>query len=225
MTSGGASIGAIVGWLVGGGKMTVLEGLLIGIITLLIGWIATPFGKPIRKAVEDWLYKPDSHNLSKSPLKIEFDQIEPVRALMESHPALGSDRVQRRFYGVCIYNSGPTEMENVSVEVEKIEQMPKQPLEVIDMPRILALRLKFKNGATSMTFPSQLRERVPVISHANGMLIGDQLRMESTQGFSFRHESRRHRLHLKVTASKVPAVTEVFSVWIDDAGRLQMGRG
>jgi hypothetical protein len=60
MTWRSASIGPaiVVAWLVGSGKVTLLEGLLIGIVTLLIGWIATPFGKPIRKAIEDWLYEP-----------------------------------------------------------------------------------------------------------------------------------------------------------------------
>lgn len=177
---------------------------------------------PKKPWYERWF--PTSDNIQASQLKIEFDQIEPVRTAAEPHPQFPLETVQRRFYGVCIYNSGQSEVENVSVEVEKIEPVGRH-MEVIDMPRTLGLRLKFKTGATSMNFPSQLRERVPVISHINSMLISEQLRIESTQGYTFMHGSRRHRLHLKVTGSKVPAATEIFSVWIDpQTGNLQMGR-
>ncbi len=39
----------------------MVEGVLIGLIVLFIGWFLTPIGKPFRQSMENWLYKPDAH--------------------------------------------------------------------------------------------------------------------------------------------------------------------
>lgn len=49
------AVGAITAFLIGSGSMTCLEGVIGGLLILLIGWLAVPFGKPIRKAIESYV--------------------------------------------------------------------------------------------------------------------------------------------------------------------------
>lgn len=167
---------------------------------------------------------PDSMPIP-SPLKIEFDETEPVRWLTEMHPLFKAQPVERKYYGVNVYNSGDMNIENVSVEVERIEQIPDRPDEIVPISSTLGLRLKFKSGETRALFPPKFRDRVPIISHVNSMMVGDKFRMASTQAHEFHHSNRRHRLFLKVTGSKIPAITETFTVWVNEGGDLQMRRG
>lgn len=59
-----ALVTAIIGTnLLTSGNMTPFETVfwtvVAGLIVVFICWAVTPFGKPFRQALEDWLYKPD----------------------------------------------------------------------------------------------------------------------------------------------------------------------
>lgn len=220
--SGGGLL-TLMGWLVG---LTSGHIFMMGVAGLLIvlAIIHLP-NSPLVTILRKIASAGDAKRPLLSPLKIEFDGTEPVRSLTEFHPLFKTEQVQRKCYGVNIYNSGDTDIGSVSVEVERIEQIPDNPGELLPFPRTLGLRLKFKSGETRMTFPPKFRERVPIISHVNSMMVNDKFIMESTQAHSFYHQMRKHRVHLKVTGSNVAAVTEIFTVWVDSQGDLQMVRG
>lgn len=161
---------------------------------------------------------------NKSPLEIEFEGTAPIRWEDEQHNVL-QDQVRRKHYGINVHNMGNMDVEQVAVEVEKIEQIPDRANEIIPIPQMLGLRLRFKlNNATSQAFPVGFRDRVSVISHVDGMLMNEELRIASTQMYEFHHRNRRHRIHIKVTGAKVQPVKEIFTVWVDSGG-LQMQRG
>jgi hypothetical protein len=160
----------------------------------------------------------------KSPLEIEFEGIEPVRWEPEQHGTF-NDEVRRKHFGISVHNRGDIDIQQVAVEIEKIEEIPNRANEIRPLPKTLGLRLKFKtNNATLQNFHADFRDRVPVISHVDSMLINEQLRVASTQRYEFPHNGRRHYIYLKVTGAKVPPVTDIFTVWVDSGG-LQMQRG
>lgn len=165
-----------------------------------------------------------SRNTGTMPLRIEFEDTNPVRWCKEMHRIFSLQEVTYKFYGVSIYNFGTVDVEDVSVEVEKIEQLQDKTGELVPFPSLLNLRLRFKDGSTSKRFAPGFRERVPVISHSNSVAIDSEFRMESTQIHRFEHNKKRQRIYLKVTASGVQPLRATFIAWIDGSGELQMHR-
>lgn len=161
-----------------------------------------------------------------SPLKIEFDGDSNVRWLEERHPLFPNQKVQRKLYGISVFNDSVRDVKNVSVEIERIEQISDQTNAIISTSPYLGLKFLFKlNDKPRMTFSPGLRDRVPLISHVNAMVIGDRIKVASTQGYDIYHEKKRHRLHVKVTGNELPPVTECFTAWVNADGELTMVRG
>lgn len=159
-----------------------------------------------------------------SPLEIEFENIEPVR-WEDGHHGIFNEPTRRKHFGISVHNRGSVDVAQVSVEIERIEQVPNRSNEIVQPSKTLGLRLKFKtNNATSQTFHADFRDRVSIISHVNAMMMDGNLLVASTQRFEFPHNNCRHRIYLKVTGEKVLPVTDVFTVWVDSSG-LQMQRG
>lgn len=153
----GASAGPaiIVAYLVGVGKMTLLDGVLVGIIVLVIGWVATPFGKPIRKEIEDWLYgsadskqekgdreaihqatKPITktseeienerfHNRRKGSLKIEFSNDYSFKSIGPLE-GHGIGAGNLQTYRVAVHNTTEQDISGVQVWLENITPMPPE---------------------------------------------------------------------------------------------------
>ena len=145
---------------------------LVSIGACLLIWVNYP-------AIKNRLGRNERGDVS-STLRIEFEGDSNVLWDTERHPLFPTQKVQRKFYGVWIFNSGDTDIENVSVEVERIEQIPEMADEIVPPSPYLGLKCRFKqNGAASMNFPPGRRDRVPIISHVNSMVIIDRLRLDS----------------------------------------------
>lgn len=216
--------------LLAGGNMTAYEtvfwAVVGGLIVLFIGWILTPFGKPFRQALEAWLYKPDPHNLSKSPLQIEFEGESNVRWLTENNDLFKTQKIQRKIYGITVFNNSDSDVRNVAVEIERIDPISDEKTESIHKSPYLGLKFRFKpDDKPIIDLSPRHRERVPLISHINGMFMGHTIKAESIQGYNFHHNKEKHRLFVKVTGNEVLPVTECFTAWVDAEGNLRMVRG
>lgn len=159
-----------------------------------------------------------------SPLKIEFDGENSAEWIERSHPALPMQRVQHKVYGVVIYNSANHDVDNVTIELERIEDLTDQPLgKTRDIP-YLGHKFSFeRNGKTAMKFSPDLRDRVRLISHGNGIMMTNSFHIEGTENYFF-DVKHHHRIHLKVTGDGVKPSKASFIVKLDNDGIFLMVR-
>jgi len=156
-------------------------------------------------------------------LQINFDGEADARFASEVHPVFGSDMVSYKFYGVRIANAGNIDAKDVSLEVEKIEEIADRPGELLNALSYLGLKFRFKTDAVlKMHFPPHFSDRVSLLSHANAMLLSENIRMNDTLRYTFQHHYRRHRLYVKATGSGVQPVYRTFLVWVNTSGMLTM---
>lgn len=153
-----------------------------------------------------------------SPFEIEFGGEDSVDWLVEPHPAFPLQEVRRKCYWIVIHNKLATkDVDNVSVEVERIEELPDRPTENVEtsVPYI-GHKLRFqRNGQVTMKFSPDLRDRVRLVSYGYAMLIGRDFRIEGLDN-EFPHNNHRHRIHIKVTGDGQKSATARFIVWIQD---------
>lgn len=175
---------------------------------VVIGWQNYQLSKPTKS--------------EESPLKIDFEGESNVRWLTEDNPLFRSTKIQRKIYGITVFNNSDRDVKNVAVEIERIG-----PISNIHNSPYLGLKFRFKPDGKPLfvDLSPRHKERVPLISHINGMVLRDTIRAESTQGYEFHHNKEKHRLFVKVTGSGVPPVTECFTAWVNSEGELQMVAG
>ena len=119
----------IVVSLFAGGNMTPSEtvfwAVVGGLIVLFIGWILTPFGRPLRQALEDWLYKPDPHNSQ----WLEIIRLECKPYVECSHSTINADpspiQGELFIYRIGIVNKGDSTINDVEVKLTSIKQCPR----------------------------------------------------------------------------------------------------
>jgi hypothetical protein len=166
---------------------------------------------------------PPTHKIS--PLKIEFEGESNVVWDTERHPLFPATQVQRKFYGVWIFNSSDAAIDNVSVEIERIDTVPDKIDDIDTASPYLGLKCRFKlNREPRLKFSPGMRDRVPLISHVSSMGLIERIRVESMPSHTLLHEFKRHRIHLKVTGDTAVSVTERFMAWVGTDGVLIMAR-
>lgn len=159
-----------------------------------------------------------------SPLKIEFDGEHSAEWVERRHPALPVQQVRHKVYGVVIHNSAIHDVDNVSVELERIEDLSDHNSAEKTTPPYLGHKLLFeRNGMNTMKFSPDLRDRVRLISHGQGILTGNSFQIEGNDNY-FIDAQHQHRIYLKVTGDGVKPSKSSFIVQLDEKGIFRMTR-
>lgn len=159
-----------------------------------------------------------------SPLKIEFENDHSVEWIPRPHPALPAQHVRHKVYGVVIYNSAGHDIDNVTVELERVEDLTDQHSADKQPPPYIGHKLIFqRNGKNTMKFSPDLRDRVRLISHGTGIMMRHSFQIEGNDNYSIDAE-HQHRIFLKVTGDGVKPSKASFIVQLGRQGIFHMTR-
>lgn len=159
-----------------------------------------------------------------SPLKIEFDGENSVKWIERPHPAFPGQQVRHKVYEVVIHNSTSHDVDNVTVELERIEDLTSQHLVDKKTPPYIGHKLSFeRNGKNIMKFSPDLRDSLKLISHGTGIMMGDSFQIEGNDNYCI-DAQHHHRIFLKVTGDGVKPSKATFIVQLDGRGIFRMTR-
>ena len=159
-----------------------------------------------------------------SPLKIEFNGEHSAEWIERRHPALPMQQVCHKAYGVVIHNSATRDIDNVSVELERIEDLTGQHSAEKRATPYLGHKFIFeRNGKNTMKFSPDLRDRVRLISHGNGIMMGGSFLIEGNNDH-FIDAQHQYRIYLKVTGDGVKPPKPSFLIQLDEKGCFYMAR-
>lgn len=161
-------------------------------------------------------------NRAPSPLEIEFDGENSAEWIKRSHRALPAQEVEHKVYGIVIHNSASHDVDNVTIELERIEDLTNQPSEKPRNVPYLGHKLRFeRNGQTAMKFSPDLRDRARLISYGSGIFMRQAFLIEGNDSY-FIDAQHSHRIHLKVTGDGVKSSKSAFIVRLDTDGTFRM---
>jgi hypothetical protein len=165
----------IVAWLIASGKIAMWDNFILGILLLLIAWLAPPFGKPIRKAIEEWLYGPVEDQTLRD-LNLETPTPTPREAILRiKHTDEAANRRYMRFEGnrgpctwyLEIVNEFPDiDAQDVEIKVESYDQIVNlvSPRDRTGAFTLVGIVLAFERGGNTRTIRKQDSEWVKFLS-------------------------------------------------------------
>jgi len=107
--------------------MTMLESIVAGLIILFIGWLTTPFGKPLRHAMDEWWNGPVTvaekrlglvHGKGKPYLQDNYSTVKAASLFTISGTLYT--------YRVGIINKGDSTLHDVEVKLTNIKECPRE---------------------------------------------------------------------------------------------------
>lgn len=158
---------------------------------------------------------------SSSPIVIDFDS-DKYFLETEVPPKIGMEPLKKRTF--WFYVEAKQDIENVGVEVDKREELPNSPDDLVYNPKKSHAQLRFDGHiAPKIDFSSAQREKVFFVERIRGFPNPDSEPVVfCNTSESFHHRKRENLIYLKVTGKGIKPYYKVLSVWVGDGHHLRV---